>query len=286
MSLATQITALATRIGQEVKLLMRSANNLSDVQNRQTALNNLTAVSGATNETVLTKDTSTGNAIWKVSAGGGGASDVSVAQTGHGLSVGNAIRVSGTNSYAKAQADSASNAEVVGYVTVVTDANNFKYIPSGIVTTGVPVQSAGTVMFLDPSTAGALTATEPTTAGQVSKPLLIVLESGTKAVFMNFRGLVISSGGSGAGSSSIISANTTAVKDTLYVLTANLTLTLPSAPMTNDKVYYSNLSGVTTCTVARNGNKIMGLSEDLTLDKLNSGGTFWYTGSAQGWIIL
>lgn len=49
-----------------------AANNLSDVATRQTALDNLTAVSGATNEYVLTKDTATGNAIWKASAGGGG----------------------------------------------------------------------------------------------------------------------------------------------------------------------------------------------------------------------
>jgi len=38
----------------------------------QTAINALTAVSGATNEHVLTKDTSTGNAVFKAAAGGGG----------------------------------------------------------------------------------------------------------------------------------------------------------------------------------------------------------------------
>ncbi len=48
-----------------------ASNNLSDVANQQTALNNITAVSAATNEYVLTKDTGTGNAIWKVAASGG-----------------------------------------------------------------------------------------------------------------------------------------------------------------------------------------------------------------------
>jgi len=38
----------------------------------QAAINTLTAVSGATNEYVLTKDTVTGNAIFKAAAGGGG----------------------------------------------------------------------------------------------------------------------------------------------------------------------------------------------------------------------
>jgi len=51
---------------------LKIASNLSDVAVQQTALNNVTAVSGGTNEHVLTKDTSTGNAIWKVAAGGGG----------------------------------------------------------------------------------------------------------------------------------------------------------------------------------------------------------------------
>lgn len=50
---------------------MLASNNLSDVANQQTALNNVTAVSAATNEYVLTKDTATGNAIWKVAASGG-----------------------------------------------------------------------------------------------------------------------------------------------------------------------------------------------------------------------
>lgn len=54
------------------------ANDLSDVANRQTALNGLTAVSGATNEFVLTKDTGTGNALWKaVPTGGGGEANTS-----------------------------------------------------------------------------------------------------------------------------------------------------------------------------------------------------------------
>ena len=52
------------------------ANNLSDVVSQQTALNNLTAVASATNEYVLTKDTSSGNAIFK--AGGG---DIHTTQT-------------------------------------------------------------------------------------------------------------------------------------------------------------------------------------------------------------
>lgn len=48
---------------------LKIASNLSDVYNRQTSLNNLTDVSGATNEYILTKDTGTGNALWKAPPG-------------------------------------------------------------------------------------------------------------------------------------------------------------------------------------------------------------------------
>jgi len=85
---------------------------------------------------------------------------------------------------------------------------------------------------------------------------------------------------------SVISANTNAQKDYLYVLTATCTLTLPSAPSTGDSIKISNRSGVATATVARNGKKIMGAAEDLTLDKLNTGFEMIFSGDAQGWILI
>lgn len=85
---------------------------------------------------------------------------------------------------------------------------------------------------------------------------------------------------------SVISSNTNAQKDYLYVLTATCTLTLPSAPSTGDSIKISNRSGVATATVARNGKKIMGAAEDLTLDKLNSGFEMIFSGDAQGWILI
>ena len=85
---------------------------------------------------------------------------------------------------------------------------------------------------------------------------------------------------------SVISTNTNAVANTLYVLTADLTLTLPSSPNTGDSVKVSNRSGVATCIVARNSENIMGAAADLTLDKLNSGFEIIYSGSAQGWILI
>ena len=85
---------------------------------------------------------------------------------------------------------------------------------------------------------------------------------------------------------SIISGNTNAVKDTLYVMTATLTLTLPASPSVGDKVALSNLSGTTTPVVARNGNNIMGLAEDLTIDVANAGIELRYADATNGWVIL
>lgn len=84
----------------------------------------------------------------------------------------------------------------------------------------------------------------------------------------------------------VISTNTTAAANTLYVLTANLTLTLPSSPSVGDSIKVSNRSGVATCTIARNSENIMGAASDLTLDKLNSGFELIYSGSTEGWILI
>lgn len=57
---------------------LKIASNLSDVNNQQTALDNLANVSAATNEHVLTKDTTTGNAIFKALPGGASGSFTTV----------------------------------------------------------------------------------------------------------------------------------------------------------------------------------------------------------------
>jgi len=111
--------------------------------------------------------------------GGGGVTAVN--QTTHGFAVGDVIRNDGVNTYAKAQANSEANAEVVGIVTAVADANNFSFVPSGYVT-GLSGLTAETVYFLSPSSAGAITTTAPSTVGQVVKPVLIAVAT-TAGVF-------------------------------------------------------------------------------------------------------
>lgn len=83
----------------------------------------------------------------------------------------------------------------------------------------------------------------------------------------------------------IISTNTTAVKSRVYVMTATLTLTLPASPTAGDTVMFSNRSATATPVIARNGQNIMGLAEDMTLDNVNHFGVLVYADATRGWIF-
>jgi hypothetical protein len=84
----------------------------------------------------------------------------------------------------------------------------------------------------------------------------------------------------------VISSNTTAVANSVYVLTANLTLTLPANPQIGDSVKVSNRSGVTTCVIGANNKKIMGAAANLTLDTASASFEMIYSGADQGWVII
>ena len=83
-----------------------------------------------------------------------------------------------------------------------------------------------------------------------------------------------------------ISTSTTASKNNLYVLTADLTLTLPASPANGDSIKISNLSGVATCILGRNGSLIMGVATDLTLDTPSASFELIYSGATKGWVII
>jgi hypothetical protein len=69
-------------------------------------------------------------------------------------------------------------------------------------------------------------------------------------------------------------------------MTASLTLTLPATPSVGNVVGVSNLSGTTTCVIARNGEEIMNLAEDMTVDVVDAGFTLYYSGATYGWVLL
>lgn len=143
------------------------------------------------------------------------ATTITIAQTAHGFSVGNVVRLSGTSIYAKAQGDSAADAEVIGMVTTVVNANSFILTIDGYVT-GLSGLTANTTYFLDPATAGGITATEPTTVGQVRVPLFVA-DTTTSGYFHKYEGQIINV----AGAATFVS--------TQYIGTATKTVTNTAA---------------------------------------------------------
>lgn len=83
---------------------------------------------------------------------------------------------------------------------------------------------------------------------------------------------------------SVITANTTAIRGVTYVVNGVLTLTLPASAAVGDVINIINRSN-TTSVVARNGLNIMGLAEDMTLDKANVSFALVYTNATIGWTI-
>lgn len=126
--------------------------------------------------------------------GGAGAGDdntIDVTQTGHGFAVGDVLRVDGANdTYALAQADTAANAEVAGIVSEVADVDNFTLVTCGPIDTLSGLDTTVPIYFLDPAVAGAFTDTEPSTPGEISKPILIPVNA-TTGIFDNMRGTVV-----------------------------------------------------------------------------------------------
>lgn len=85
---------------------------------------------------------------------------------------------------------------------------------------------------------------------------------------------------------SSISSNTTAVKDVTYILGASpFTLTLPASPSVGDSIKVFNTTS-TGWTIARNGNLLQGLAENLTVDVQYSVLTVTYLDATNGWRIF
>lgn len=128
--------------------------------------------------------------VSSISGGGTASFTLAVAQTAHGLTLNQQVRCTGVNTWVAAKADVAADADVDGVVTTVTDANNFIVTTTGPVIAGFSALTPGSDYFLDPTTAGSITASEPSTAGQVSAPVLKAIST-TQVIYHPQRGLAI-----------------------------------------------------------------------------------------------
>jgi len=159
----------------------------------------------------------------------------------------------------------------------ITDIGNLSGINTGDQVLPTDFDPAGTINYVHPTTDGSkhVPANSTTNDGKVLT---------ASAVAGVYTWEVIAAGASYLAPTNI-AVNTTAVSLNVYVFTADLTLTLPITPTLGDKVKISNMSGVLTCVIARNGQNIVGLAEDLTIDSLNIGFELIFTGATKGWVL-
>ena len=130
----------------------------------------------------------------------------------HGFAKWEAIRRDGSsNRFVPAQANSRTNAEVVGIVIEVQDAHTFSYQQSGIVRNINDFPGGlidGECYFLDAFNQGQLTTTEPSVPGLISKPMFLATGP-DEGLVLPMRGIVIGDdSGGGSGSSIVVTVNT------------------------------------------------------------------------------
>lgn len=93
----------------------------------------------------------------------------------------------------------------------------------------------------------------------------------------------------GAPAVSVVTGTTqTAAANTHYVLTnvAATTVTLPSSPTTGDLVWVTVANGLATNIIARNGNEINGVAEDMTIDNAYITVQLRWVDSTRDWRIV
>lgn len=88
------------------------------------------------------------------------------------------------------------------------------------------------------------------------------------------------------GAPSLVSSPTSANAGGAYVFTASTTLTLPGSPSAGDVVHFSNRSGTVTPVIGRNGQNIMGLAEDMTIDSDSGFTSLVFVDATRGWVFL
>lgn len=234
-----------------------------------TTLNNdciqLKTLSGGTNITL----TCNGNYIGINSIGGVSCREnitKLINQASHGFVVGNVIGWSG-GTYNKAIANGNYDGEVIGVVSKCYDANCFDLTQSGYVT-GLTSLSTNATYFLSPTTAGALSSSEPTVAGQVNKSVLIA-DSSTSGWVLPYPGYIVTTGTTGGGISwngSTVGGIGTYIDSSTICSQPKLKFNTTGLHVTG-RTYISGItSGQTSCIIYYDLN-----TKELKYDKLTSG---------------
>lgn len=81
-----------------------------------------------------------------------------------------------------------------------------------------------------------------------------------------------------------IATDTVGTASIHYIFTASCKLTLPASPSVGDVIGFENGSGVKTCTIDPNGNKIRGDASVMRINSKSAAETLVFSGTTFGWI--
>jgi hypothetical protein len=125
--------------------------------------------------------------------------------------------------------------------------------------------------------------------GNGSGYTLATLTAGTGLTVTNSTGSITIAASGGGLPTVTVTASTaiTAAVNFHYVLTAatTATVTLPASPTISDTIYVTVANGLITNVVARNGQNIQGLAEDLTLNSVYASAQLRYSDATEGWVL-
>lgn len=189
-------------------------------------------------------------------------------------------------------------ANAAGSITITATGTGF--IASVSATS--PLQSTGTqsiVISLGSAVPVSLGGTGQTSApsngqlliGNGSSFVLSTLTAGNGiAVTNNAGSITIATSGTASLPTVTVTSSTaiTAVAGFNYILTSGTaaTVTLPASPTISDTIYITVANDLTSNTVARNGQNIQGLAEDLILNGLYVSAQLRYTNVTKGWVLV
>ncbi len=163
-------------------------------------LNTLTNVEGGLAYATDTDALYTNDGVaWNALTGGGGSSVVTITQTAHGYTTSNLgapLYLTAGNLYSLAKADAANTAEVIGLISSINNVNSFvMLIGDGVLTVNTAVSGGalvvGNAYFVSATTAGLITATEPSVIGNVSKPIGVAVSTTQLQYTPGLRGIVV-----------------------------------------------------------------------------------------------
>lgn len=83
----------------------------------------------------------------------------------------------------------------------------------------------------------------------------------------------------------VLSSNSSLSSGHQYIYTGSIIMTLPGNPVPGNAIRFYNDSDTATAVIARNGNLIQGINQDLIVDIEDTTLTLIYLDSARGWWV-